>query len=142
MDEELFPGSGLPGDVPDAGGGELEEVAVGVADVVAADGGLTGGRRAPVDGALDGEAVVEEAALPGVDVLGGDGEGEVDVALGVVGEAAPPTRPPNALRSRCAGARLFIGRRGGFPGGALAEKEEDLAIADFEGGEAVVRLDV
>jgi hypothetical protein len=59
-----------------------------------------------------------------------------------VGKAALPTQPPNARRSRCAAARLFVGSGGGFAGGALAEEEEDLAVADFEGGEAVVRLDV
>src|SRR5687768_10690279 len=115
---------GLPGDDPEAGGGELEEVAVGVAEVVAADGWVAGGGWAPVDGALDGEAAGEEALLPGVDVLGGDGEGEVDVALGVVGEVTA------------------ISRSGGGAGGALAEEEEDLAVADLEGGEAVVGLDL
>jgi hypothetical protein len=93
-------------------------VAVGVADVVAADAG------APIDGALDGEIVSLEAAFPGVDVLPRDGKGDVDLASSVMREDAVSISG--------------FGTGGISRGGALAEEEEHLVVADFERGEAVV----
>lgn len=61
-------------DRPDAGGAELEEVAVGVAKVDALAAVLPGGAL------LDGNSVFGEPGFPGGQGAGGNGEGKVKLA--------------------------------------------------------------